>query len=257
MSAYRYVVFPKGKQPTIHEVEELEGFAPLVEKKFAYGINKKDGGLAIAFEAAAFQKGIERDLGFEALIRRWEKRECEVVEHLSFVKDRAALKPIVSRAIHQTVGKHTALAAASGERHLTAKELAAKEALGRSGLEVHQTLQRHATFIRFASWMPHLLMGLGGVMIITVGFVVGNRMLSGNREHRKETIERIASDAMKESIDRRARIAAKETAPDEPTDDKVAEDEAAKDEETETPAAVEEENDVEDPARDLGNQVQP
>ena len=100
MTAYRYVVFPPGRQPSADEAAELQNYARLLENHVAYGTNKHDGGLAIAFEAELFDRALAKDAGFEALIRRWEVRGCQLVEHLGFVKDYAALKPIKPQPRH-------------------------------------------------------------------------------------------------------------------------------------------------------------
>ena len=94
MTAYRYVVFPPGRQPAVEEAAELQTFDHLLEHRFAFGTDKHDGGLAIAFEAELFDRAVSKDADFEALIRKWEVRGCRLVEHLGFVKDAAALRPL-------------------------------------------------------------------------------------------------------------------------------------------------------------------
>src|SRR6187455_1722129 len=93
MSAYRYVVFPRGRQPSVAEVHELKSFASLLAGRFAWGSCRDDGRLALACEREAFDHGRTIDPGFDALIHRWEARGCEVLEHLGFVKDASALRP--------------------------------------------------------------------------------------------------------------------------------------------------------------------
>src|SRR5688572_4048421 len=93
MSAYRYVVFPRGKQPTDVEVREFQKFAGALANQFAFGTCRDDGRLAVAVDRLAFDHVSKIDAGFEAVIRRWEARGCEVVDHLAFVKDAKALRP--------------------------------------------------------------------------------------------------------------------------------------------------------------------
>jgi len=198
MTAYRYVVFPPGRQPSADEAAELQNYARLLENHVAYGTNKHDGGLAIAFETELFDRALAKDAGFEALIRKWEVRGCQLVEHLGFVKDSAALKPIKPQPRH--LMHHPAPDRPfPPDVPLTAKELAGKEAAGRARLNVEQTLERFAALQRFAAWGPYLLMGLAALATLAAGFYINNRLLGSGRERHKETIERLTEDPMRQS----------------------------------------------------------
>jgi len=199
MSAYRYIVFPAGKQPTAEEVAELEGYGSLLEKRVAFGLEKKSQSLTIAFDADVFERAINQNLGFESLIQRWKLRGCELHDHLAFVKDTSALQPTTVKPLYSN-SQSTSPRPVSSDKRLSAKELAAKEALAQSRLSVQRTIQRHATLQRAAAWGPYIMIGLGTLVIIAAGLYTGNRMLQAEKERRKETIERIASDPLREPL---------------------------------------------------------
>jgi hypothetical protein len=199
MTAYRYVVFPPGRQPTADEAAELLNYARLLENHIAYGTDKHDGGLAIAFEAELFDRALASNAGFESLIRKWEVRGCRLVDHLGFVKDAAALKPI--KPVPRHLVHHGAADRPSPpEALLSAKELAAKEAHGRARLDLEQALQRVAALQRFAAWGPYMLMGLAAVGTIVAGFYISGRLLDADRERRQETIERLSADGQDQPL---------------------------------------------------------
>src|SRR5688572_19651616 len=93
MSAYQYIVFPRGKQPAAAEVAQLQTFATALGGRFAWGTCRDEPRLAVAFEAPTFDHVLASDPGFEQLIHKWESHGCERLDHLGFVKDAAALKP--------------------------------------------------------------------------------------------------------------------------------------------------------------------
>jgi len=200
MSAYRYVVFPKGRQPTVDEVADLRAHAPGLGNHIAYGVCARDGALAIAFEAEPFDRMLAVNAEFEVLIRRWEVRGCAIVDRLSFVKDSTALRP-VRTAPSQSAKALPTDAVASSDAVLTAKALAAKEAAARSRLEVVQSLWRYDAIARCGALAPYFLMAAGALAVIGTGFYASHRLQNSGRERRKETIERVHEDAMREPID--------------------------------------------------------
>jgi hypothetical protein len=203
MSSYRYVIFPPGRQPTAEEAAELVDYARLLENHIAYGTNKHDGGLAMAFEAELFDRARSSNANFDALVGKWEIRGCRVVDHLGFIKDPTALKPIKQAPRHLVaVSKpgasaprlidQPARASVRFEAALSAKELAGKEAHGRAGLDVHHTLERFAALQRFAAWGPYALMALAALGTLAAGLYISDRLLNADRKPHKETIERLA-----------------------------------------------------------------
>lgn len=199
MSAYRYVVFPRGKQPTDVEVRELQKFAGALANQFAYGTCREDGRLAIAVDRAAFDHVLKIDAGFEALVRAWTARGCEVVDRLAFVKNAAALRPVPTNAWHAHDGRGTVQAMRVAEQ-LAMKELAAREAVARSLLSVERTIQQYAVVQRVASVVPYLLIAIGAAMTIAVGHYIYDRMQNSGRERRQETIVRVVDDPLSESL---------------------------------------------------------
>ncbi len=199
MAAYRYIVFPKGRQPTVEEVAELRSHATALSNRIAYGASSRDGALAMAFEADAFDRLLALDASFEVLIRRWELFGCEVVDHLAFVKDSTALRPArtAPRRASDALPPDTH---ARNDRMLAAKELAAKEAAARSRLDTAQSLQRYAALTRFGATMPYLLIGGAALATIFAGFYATNQLQNSGRERRKETIERVTDDAMRQPL---------------------------------------------------------
>jgi hypothetical protein len=198
MTAYRYVVFPPGRQPTAEEAAELSDYARLLDNHIAYGTNKHDGGLAMAFEADVFDRTRSSNANFDALIGKWEVRGSRVVDHLGFVKDAAALKPI-KQAPRHLVRHGPPDAPPPREAPLSAKELIAKEAYGRAGLDLDRTLERFAALQRFAAWGPYALMALAALSIIAAGLYISDRLLDSDRKPHKETIERLTDDALRAS----------------------------------------------------------
>ena len=203
MTAYRYVVFPPGRQPTAEEAAELQDYARLLENHIAYGTNKHDGGLAMAFEAELFDRARSSSASFDALLGKWEIRGSRVVEHLGFVKDPTALKPIKQAPRHlgaiakpgasaPRLKDQPARASVRFEAPLSAKELAAKEAHGCAGLNLDRALRRFAALERFAAWGPYALMAVAALGAIAAGLYISDRLLDAGRKPHKETIERLA-----------------------------------------------------------------
>lgn len=199
MAAYRYVVFPKGRQPTVEEVAELRAHATALGLRIAYGVSGRDGALAIAFEAEALDRLLAVDAGFEVLIRRWELLGCELVGHLAFVKDSTALRP--ARSAPRAAVALPPDTAARNDRMLAAKELAAKEAAAKLQLAVTQSLERFAALARFGAMAPYLLIGIGALATLCAGFYATNRLQNSGRERRKDVIERVNDDAMRQPLD--------------------------------------------------------
>ncbi|RIK80522.1 MAG: hypothetical protein DCC67_09275 [Planctomycetota bacterium] len=195
MSAYRYVVFPQGKQPTVDEVAELKGFAAALGNHFAYGTCRRDGRLAIAFEQSSFDQLKSIDAGFQSLVFRWEARGCELLAHLAFVKDSKALRPVAAPPVRG----HSGAASADGlSQQLAGKQAAAQEAVARSLLSVEQTLERYAAVGRLAAAAPYLMMVAAIAMIIAAGAYIHHRLQDAERDSRQEAIERALDDPLQE-----------------------------------------------------------
>lgn len=190
---YRYVVFAPCKQPTVEEMDQLKQWASVTKQRYAVGINSNDGGLAMAFEARAFDSSCSTDGDLAVLVRHWRVRGCEIRERLLFIKNPTALQPIPGSKLHESVELRI-------EPLLKRKQQAASEALGRAGLKFQQTLQHHAWLARVASVVPYALMGLGGFLTIIAGIYFGQRLLDSPAERRQQTIKRVAGDAMGESL---------------------------------------------------------
>lgn len=199
MSAYRYVVFPRGKQPTDVEVREFQKFAGALANQFAFGTCRDDGRLVVAVDRQAFDHVLNIDAGFEAVIRRWEARGCELADHLAFVKNAAALRPTPANLWQAHDGRGT-IQALRNEEQRASKELAAREAIGRSLLGVERTLERFAAVQRIAAAMPYALIGLGAAVTIAAGLYVRDRMENSDRERRQETIERVVENPWSDSL---------------------------------------------------------
>jgi hypothetical protein len=199
MSAYQYVVFPRGRQPTTAEVAELQRFAGALANHFAWGTCRHEPRLAIAFEHRGFDHVRQIDPGFELLIAKWQAHGCELLNHLEFVKDPSALRPVRESALPNHDLRGTVSAMRNDER-IAAKELAAKEAVGCSLLSVERTLQRYAIFERFGAALPYLLMGFTALVLLATGLYARQRLLNADREPRQETIDRVLDDPLRESL---------------------------------------------------------
>ncbi len=208
MSDYRYLLFPRGNQPATGEVAELQNYAGPLLVRFAVGTERKTNSLAIAFEAEAFERALQAHAGFRALIHQWERRGATVLEHLSFVKDSQALRPVPANQNFPGIGTQFALSGSKKSASVTAqdkliaaKELAAREALGRSLLGVQQTIQRHRSLESIAAWAPYLLIAAGSLLTIAAGTYTYQRLQDSRDERRKETIERVTNNPMQENLD--------------------------------------------------------
>ncbi len=193
MSAYRYVVFPRGKQPTTAEVAQLQTCAAALGGRFAWGTCRHEPRLAVAFEGPTFDHVLASDAGFEQLISKWKSRGSELVDHLGFVKDAAALKPapVVAAAAHD--GRADIHSVRNDER-IAGKELAAKEAVAQSLLNLNRTLERYGVIQRVAAAVPYLLIAAAAMLTIAVGLYARDRLQNSGREPRQQTIERLATE---------------------------------------------------------------
>lgn len=193
MSSYYYVVFPPGKQPTVDEVREFNKFAGALAGQFAWGSARNDGRLSLAIDRLSFDHVQKIDAGFAKLIERWRQKGSEAVDHLPFVKNAAALKPAPSHAWHAHDGRESIHTRRQADE-LATKELAAKDAVGRSLLAVQQSIERYAVIQRIAAAIPYGLIAIAAIMTIGVGFYIRERLLNSGRERRQETIERMLQD---------------------------------------------------------------
>jgi hypothetical protein len=193
MSAYLYVVFPRGKQPAAAEVRDLATFAAALAGRFAWGTCRHDGRLALAFERDTYDYVARIDPGLQPLVTCWQSRGCELLEHLAFVKDSTALRPIQTVTLPARDGREDVNLLKQDER-FAAKEVAAKESVARSRLAVVQTLERYALLQRTAAALPYVLMAAAALGTLSIGLYARDRLLKSDRESRQETIERLASE---------------------------------------------------------------
>lgn len=199
MAEYRYVVFPRGKQPTVEEVNEFRNYAVALEKRFAIGLSRGDSRLAIAFDADIFQRTLSSYAGFETLIRHWQRRGCSLVDHLKFVKDPSALRPVDNQPVNP-IFTRSREEPGSQDRRITAKERIAKEALGRSMLQFHKTLERYRAIERFAAWGPYLMIACASLITIGLGFYIADRIEDSGTEQRTITTTRVVEDPMQQPL---------------------------------------------------------
>jgi len=201
MSDYRYLVFPRGKQPTVGEAAEFQNLSGVLAGKFAIGTCRKTGGLVFALDAATFYHAVTTHRGFANLVQKWEVRGCTVVDRLSFVKDAEALRPVQPNLWSPDIG--SADGSTSFGKRLVAKELAAKEAVARSMLGVQQTLDRYDGLQRCAAAVPYLLIAVGVAGTIAVGFYVSGRLLDEGMEQRRETTIRVIDSPLDQPLKHR------------------------------------------------------
>src|SRR5690606_8553509 len=109
--------------------------------QFAWGTTRHDFRLTLAVERQSFDHVHKIDAGFAKLIARWLQHGCELVDHLAFVKNAAALRPAPSHAWHAHDGRESIETRRAADQ-LVAKEHAAREAVGRSMLAVQRTLDQ-------------------------------------------------------------------------------------------------------------------
>lgn len=189
MGAYQYIVFLPGKQPTVDDVREFQKHAAALAGQFAWGTARHDFRLALAVERQSFDHVRKIDAGFRQLIDRWQLLGCELVDHLPFVKNAAALRPAPSHAWHANDGRESIHARRAADQ-LLEKEHAAREAIGRSMLAVQHSLDQIALIQRLGAAVPYALIALAAVTLIGTGFYVRDRLLNSGRESRQATIER-------------------------------------------------------------------
>jgi hypothetical protein len=197
MSSYKYVVFPRGRQPAAAEVAQLQACATALAGRFAWGTSRDEPRLAIAFEGPAFDHVLASDAAFELLITRWKSHGCELIDHLKFVKNPAALKPppALPPSVHDgRADVHTLRT----REQIATKQLIAKESVARSLLAVERTLQRYNLIQRTAAAAPYVLMAAAALLTIAVGLYAREQLVGSDREPRKETIQRLATEPAEE-----------------------------------------------------------
>jgi hypothetical protein len=192
MGAYRYLVFPRHHQPTADEAAEFQTYATLLKRRFAIGRERKTDALVFAFEQDVFDQALSADEGFELLIRKWQVHGCELVDKLKFVKDPDALKPIRTHPLE----RHP-----SPAKILVAKQQLAQEAIAKSLLNVEHTLSRMTWLQRVGKGVPYMLIALGTIGVIVMGFTISRRIENAGRERRQDTVERVSNDAMQEKLE--------------------------------------------------------
>jgi hypothetical protein len=211
MSAYKYVVFPRGQQPSAAELAQLQSVAAALAGRYAWGTCRDEPRLAVAFEAATFDHVRGIDPAFERLIARWQSHGCELAEHLKFIKDPAALTPKSdpggrgSRRAEQYTPEPEAPARASLPSDLQPTAYGLQplhSSLAHSLLAVDRTLQRYNSLARLAAAMPYLLMAVAALLTIALGLYARDRLMNSGREPRQQTIERLATEPAEEPAQR-------------------------------------------------------
>jgi hypothetical protein len=190
MSAYRYLVFPKHQQPTADDAAELQRYASMLKLRYAIGKERQSESLVFAFEHDSFDNTMAQEKSFELLIRKWQSHGCELVDKLKFFKDHDALRPTIVR--NSRVASPDKLAAIK-------KELA-QEAIARSLLSVHRTLEHYTWLQDLGRAVPYALIAFGTIGIIFAGFYISGRIQEGDRERRQDTVERVSGDAMDQNL---------------------------------------------------------
>ena len=221
MSAYKYVVFPRGHQPSAAELAQLQSVAAALGGRYAWGTCRDEPRLAVAFEAATFDHVRSIDPAFDRLIARWQSRGCELSDHLKFIKDPAALNPKSSHpaspaspdsSIRHSSFRHSSFASDPNRNPtLNPNRLPSDlqptdyslqplhSSLAHSLLAVDRTLQRYNTFARLAAAAPYLLMAAAALLTIAFGLYARDRLMNSGREPRQQTIERLATEPEQDS----------------------------------------------------------
>jgi hypothetical protein len=145
-----------------------------------------------------FDQALSADEGFELLIRKWQIHGCELVDKLKFVKDPDALKPIRTHPLE----RHP-----SPAKILVAKQQLAQEAIAKSLLNVEHTLSRMTWLQRVGKGVPYMLIALGTIGVIVMGFTISRRIENAGRERRQDTVERVSTDAMQEKLEAETALA--------------------------------------------------
>jgi hypothetical protein len=236
MSSYRYVVFPRGKQPTAAEVAQLQSVADALGGRFAWGTCRDEPRLAVAFEAPTFDHVLKSDASLERLIAKWQSHGCELLDHLKFVKDPAALKPKGAPrsssprsseprgSSPRSTAARSASEGASNPTHTPTLTRLSPEtspttdspdslirhssfrhssfdyhsSLARSLLSLDRTLERYNLIVRLAAAAPYVMMAAAALLTITLGLYARDRLMNTGREPRQQTIERLASPPAEE-----------------------------------------------------------
>jgi hypothetical protein len=208
MNAYRFVAWPRGRQPTRDEAALLRLHGAAVEGRFAWGHDRRDQRLLLAFDAALFDAARQRDATFDALIAQWELCGCQVLAEADFIKDASALRPVATAPGGRRPGSSIAAAApvvpGGAAPPLAPQELVARESLGKFRLQIQRAKARYAAWQRAASWLPWLWMGAAAIFVTGWGLWIGQRLLNARVERHRETIERIARDPLREDLRRKA-----------------------------------------------------
>lgn len=201
MSAYRYIVFPTGFTPNADEMLSLRRYAEHLNNHIALG-HRRDGGLAIAFEAEPFDRLRGLEPAFEELLTQWRARGGEIAEKLPFVKDSKPWKAIDKppKAAAATHSAPLPLPLDSPPRDLHEARLDGREAIGRTKIAVAQIAAQAEQFERAATWMPYALWALGAVLVIGAGSYLAMRLTDSENETRAATVERVAENPIGESL---------------------------------------------------------
>lgn len=189
MATNTYILFPRHAQPCEGEIFTLEQCQPAVGLP-RYGINKRSGGLAIEFGAAAFQAARRGCFDFDALVSAWEKQGCSVSDECPFAPNLLALQPKPDPPL------------LSGRDDLPDPiKTRAREAVAMARLEtarVADGIKQGGETVRQV--VPYLVVSLVLGCVLYAGYATYQAATDIDIETRRETIKRVSKKPMKEKL---------------------------------------------------------
>lgn len=192
--ATTYILFPRYAQPTQSEARALEGCTHATGEP-RMGIDKRSGGLAIAFEATAFKSARHSLFEFDALVSAWEKQGCHVSDACSFAPNLLALQPKPDPA-----GK--AFPTPDELAPLEPQALRAREAVALARLETAQVaegIKQGGELVR--QLVPYLVVCVVLGCMLYVGYAAYQAAQNIDIETRRETIERVGKEPLNETLE--------------------------------------------------------
>jgi hypothetical protein len=206
MVAYRYLTFPRGVAPTGDELAQFHDLAQRFGLRLAHGVDRERRGLAIVTEAEPFDHAVGVEPALADLLLKWRVRGAEVREHLKFARDSEAWKQLehegdkrIAPTRPQRLEGESSPNVVTSRRsvptprqQLAAKQISARESLGRANHDLERTKAAVERLERAARLAPYALWAIGVAGIVATGVYVGSRLLGSDRERRADTVERLA-----------------------------------------------------------------
>jgi hypothetical protein len=202
-----YIIFPQYGQPSAQEVQLLNSHMAALGG-FAAGNDVNTGDLALQFDHEAFQSHCRKDFTFQSLISEWRGRGCRIVSRLTFHENPGALQPA------QPDENEIRIKESPREREARLR-LEAAEAKGRSGLQVHRTVERirgyGAPIVRYGAYVVTGALA-GGVLL--AGGMAARKLLNSGLEKRGENLRHMAEDSknVERYLDKKKEAASEEKA---------------------------------------------